>query len=217
MADFEVKIDISDLDRLNAEIEQAKKLVLKVGVDESMQYDNGAKVVDVAQYLEYGWTQTVTWKQRTWLLANSGVDVKRGTLHLPPRPTFGFTYQTCKGKWERAGSKLFSKFIESPISVALRAYQILGLMAVDDLKNTIRTNGKGSFPERSPLTLLLYGQNLDKHQPKGDSEKLKKRNISKKNTSDTKKALVRGTDGQPKFLNSISYEITDNAEDQANG
>ena len=217
MADFEVKTDLQDLDRTIAEIEQAKKLILKVGVDESMQYDNGTKVVDVAQYLEYGWTQTVSWKQRTWLLANSGVDVKRGTLHLPPRPTFGFTYQTCKGKWERAGSKLFSKFIESPISVALRAYEILGLMAVNDIKNTIQTNGKGSFPERSPLTLLLYGQNLDKHQPKGDSEKLKKRNISKKNTSDTKKALVRETDGQPKFLNSISYEITDNAEDQANG
>ena len=217
MADFEVKTDLQDLDRTIAEIEQAKKLILKVGVDESMQYDNGTKVVDVAQYLEYGWTQTVTWKQRTWLLANSGVDVKRGTLHLPPRPTFGFTYQTCKGKWERSGSKLFSKFIENPISVALRAYEILGLMAVNDIKNTIQTNGKGSFPERSPLTLLLYGQNLEKHQPKGDSEKLRKRNISKKNTSDTKKALVRGTDGQPKFLNSISYEITDNAEDQANG
>ena len=217
MADFEVKTDLQDLDRLVAEIEQAKKLVLKVGVDETMQYDNGTKVVDVAQYLEYGWTQTVTWKQRTWLLANSGVDVKRGTLHLPPRPTFGFTYQTCKGKWERAGSKLFSKFAESPISVALRAYEILGLMAVNDLKNTIQTNGKGTFEPRSDLTLLLYGQNLEKHQPKGDSEKLKKRNISKKNTSDTKKALVRGTDGQPKFLNSISYEITDNAEDQANG
>ena len=216
MADFEVKTDLQDLDRTIAEIEQAKKLILKVGVDESMQYDNGTKVVDVAQYLEYGWTQTVTWKQRTWLLANSGVDVKRGTLHLPPRPTFGFTYQTCKGKWERSGSKLFSKFIENPISVALRAYEILGLMAVNDIKNTIQTNGKGSFPERSPLTLLLYGQNLEKHQPKGDSEKLRKRNISKKNTSDTKKALVRGTDGQPKFLNSISYEITDNAEDQAN-
>ena len=217
MADFEVKTDLQDLDRTIAEIEQAKKLVLKVGVDESMQYDNGTKVVDVAQYLEYGWTQTVTWKQRTWLLANSGVDVKRGTLHLPPRPTFGFTYQTCKGKWERSGSKLFSKFIENPISVALRAYEILGLMAVNDLKNTIQTNGKGLFPERSPLTLLLYSQNLEKHQPKGDSEKLRKRNISKKNTSDTKKALVRGTDGQPKFLNSISYEITDNAEDQENG
>ena len=216
MADFEVKTDLQDLDRLVAEIEQAKKLILKVGVDETMQYDNGTKVVDVAQYLEYGWTQNVTWKQRTWLLAHSGVDVKRGTLHLPPRPTFGFTYQTCKGKWERAGSKLFSKFAESPISVALRAYEILGLMAVNDLKNTIQTNGKGSFPERSPLTLLLYGQNLEKHQPKGNSEKLKKRNISKKNTSDTKKALVRGTDGQPKFLNSITYEITDNAEDQAN-
>lgn len=217
MADFEVKTDLQDLDRTIAEIEQAKKLILKVGVDESMQYDNGTKVVDVAQYLEYGWTQTVTGKQRAWLLANSGVDVKRGTLHLPPRPTFGFTYQTCKGKWERTGSKLFSKFAESPISVALRAYEILGLMTVNDLKNTIQTNGKGSFPERSPLTLLLYGQNLEKHQPKGDSEKLKKRNISKKNTSDTKKALVRGTDGEPKFLNSISYEITDNAEDQANG
>lgn len=217
MADFEVKTDLQDLDRTIAEIEQAKKLILKVGVDETMQYDNGTKVVDVAQYLEYGWTQNVTWKQRTWLLAHSGVDVKRGTLHLPPRPTFGFTYQTCKGKWERTGSKLFSKFAESPISVALRAYEILGLMAVNDIKNTILTNGKGSFPERSPLTLLLYGQNLEKHQPKGDSEKLKKRNISKKNTSDTKKALVRGTDGQPKFLNSISYEITDNAEDQANG
>lgn len=217
MADFEVKTDLQDLDRTIAEIEQAKKLILKVGVDETMQYDNGTKVVDVAQYLEYGWTQTVSWKQRTWLLANSGVDVKRGTLHLPPRPTFGFTYQTCKGKWERSGSKLFSKFIESPISVALRAYEILGLMAVNDIKNTIQTNGKGSFPERSPLTLLLYGQNLEKHQPKGNSEKLKKRNISKKNTSDTKKALVRGTDGQPKFLNSITYEITDNAEDQANG
>ena len=50
MADFEVKTDLRDLDRLVAEIEQAKKLILKVGVDETMQYDNGTKVVDVAQY-----------------------------------------------------------------------------------------------------------------------------------------------------------------------
>jgi hypothetical protein len=76
-------------------------------------------------------------------------------------------------------------------------------MAVQDVKTTINTNGKGTFPARSPLTLLIYGNALETHQPKGDPEKLKKRNISKKNTSNTLKALVHST----RLLKSISHEI----------
>ena len=208
MADFEVKIDLSNVDRILKETEQAQKLQLKVGIDESRTYDNGTPVSDVATYLEYGWTQTATWKQRSWILAHSGVDIKRGTLSMPPRPIFRFTAQTCKGKWQKAGSRLLKNFTLNPFAVVFRCYQILGQMAVDDLKITVNTNGKGTFEPRSDLTLLIYGEDLEKHQPKGDSEKLRKRNISKKNTSNTRKALVHST----KLLNSFAFEILDGEE-----
>ena len=119
---------------------------------------------------------------------------------MPPRPIFGYTSQTCKGKWLRAGSKLLKNYALNPYEVAFRALDILGQMAVQDIKTTINTNGKGTFPARSPLTLLIYGSALEEHQPKGD---LKNRNVSKKNTSDTTKALVHST----KLLKSVSYEI----------
>ncbi len=208
MADFEVTTDLKELDRLLEEIERAKRLSLNVGIDESAEYDSGIKVSEVATYLEYGWTQTTTKAQRGYLFSKTGLHIG-STLSMPPRPIFGFTYQSCKGKWERAGSRLFKNFQENPYAIAFRALETLGLMATQDLRATVNTNGKGMFPARSPLTLLLYGSELGSHQQKGDEEKLKKRNISKKNTSNVTKALVHGTDGKPKLLNSFVYEIID--------
>lgn len=203
MADFEIKTDLKNLDRLIEETKKVKRLKCNVGVNEDAHYDNGTSIAEVATYLEYGWSQVATWKQRTYILAHSGIDVKRGTLTMPPRPIFGYTSQTCKGKWLRAGSKLLKNYAVNPYETAFRALDIIGQMAVQDIKITINTNGKGTFPARSPLTLALYGELLEKHQPKGDSEKLKKRNISKKNTSNTSKALVYST----RLLNSIAHEI----------
>ena len=203
MANFEIKTDLKNLDRLIEQTKKVKRLKCNVGVNEDAHYDNGTSVAEVATYLEYGWSQVATWKQRTYILAHSGIDVKRGTLTMPPRPIFGYTAQTCKGKWLRAGSKLLKNYAVNPYETAFRALNIIGQMAVQDIKITINTNGKGTFPARSPLTLALYGELLEKHQPKGDSEKLKKRNISKKNTSNTSKALVYST----RLLNSIAHEI----------
>jgi hypothetical protein len=203
MANFEIKTDLKNLDRLIEETKKVKRLKCNVGVDETKHYDNGTSVAEVATYLEYGWSQVATWRQRTYILAHSGIDVKRGTLTMPPRPIFGYTSQTCKGKWLKAGSKLLKNYVFNPYETAFRALNTLGQMAVQDIKITINTNGKGTFPARSPLTLALYGELLEKHQPKGDSKKLKKRNITKKNTSNTSKALVYSK----KLLNSIAHEI----------
>ena len=218
MANFEIKTDLKNLDRLLEEIERAKRLSVNIGIDESAEYNNGTKVADVATYLEYGWVQITTPAQRGYLFSKTGLHIG-STLSMPPRPIFGFTIQTCKGKWWRTGSRLLKNFIENPYAIAFRTMQVLGMMATQDLRTTVLTNGKGTFPARSPLTLLLYGSDLSSHQPKGDEEKLKKRNITKKNTSNVSKALVRGTDGAPKLLNSFIYEVIDgnNTEEEKRG
>ena len=203
MANFEIKTDLKNLDRLIEQTKKVKRLKCNVGVDAGAYYDNGTSVAEVATYLEYGWSQVATWKQRNYILAKSGIDVKRGTLTMPPRPIFAYTSQTCKGKWLKAGSKLLKNYVFNPYETAFHALDTLGQMAVQDIKTTINTNGKGTFPARSPLTLALYGELLEKHQPKGDPEKLKKRNISTKNTSNTSKALVHST----VLLKSIAHEI----------
>ena len=45
---------------------------------------------------------------------------------MPPRPIFGYTAQTCKGKWLRAGSKLLKNYVFNPYEVAFRALDIIG-------------------------------------------------------------------------------------------
>lgn len=203
MANFEIKTDLKNLDRLIEQTKKVKRLKCNVGIDAGEHYDNGISVAEVATYLEYGWVQPVTSVQKGWFAHTHNIHLSTSTLTMPPRPIFGYTSQTCKGKWLRAGSKLLKNYVFNPYEVAFRALDTLGQMAVQDIKTTINTNGKGTFPARSPLTLLIYGSALEEHQPKGDSEKLKNRNISKKNTSNTSKALVHST----RLLKSISHEI----------
>ena len=200
MANFEIKADLKNLDRLIEQTKKAKRLKCNVGIDAGEHYDNGTSVAEVATYLEYGWVQPVTSVQKGWFAHTHNIHLSTSTLTMPPRPIFGYTLQTCRSKWLRTGSKLLKNYALNPYEVAFRALDIIGQMAVQDIKTTISTNGKGTFPARSPLTLLIYGSALEEHQPKGD---LKKRNVSKKNTSDTTKALVHST----KLLKSVSYEI----------
>ena len=200
MANFEIKSDLHNLDRLIEQSKKAKRLNCNVGIDANEHYDNGTSVAEVATYLEYGWVQPVTSVQKGWFAHTHNIHLSTSTLTMPPRPIFGYTSQTCRSKWLKTGSKLLKNYALNPYEVAFRALDILGQMAVQDIKTTINTNGKGTFPARSPLTLLIYGSALEEHQPKGD---LKKRNVSKKNTSNTLKALVHST----RLLKSISHEI----------
>ena len=203
MADFEVKIDLGNVDRLINDLDKVKKINLDVGVEEGLTYDNGTPIAEVATYLEYGWVQSVTGKQRGWLAHTHNIHLKTNTLTMPPRPIFGYTARTRKGTWQKVGARLLKNFVLNPYQVAFNAFEQLGIMAVQDLQTTIHTNGKGTFAARSPLTLLMYGKTLDERQPKGTRETLKKRNISLKNNSDATKALE--LDGR--LLRSITYDI----------
>lgn len=201
MANFEVKIDTHNIDRLLHDLKEVKSLKLDVGVEEGATYDNGTPVSEIATYLEYGWQQPLTQAQRGWLAHTHNIHLKKTTttLKMPPRPIFGYTAQTRKGTWQKVGSKLLKNFVLNPYEVAFNALDQLGQMAVQDLQVTINTNGKGTFAPRSPLTLLIYGDVLKQKQPKGNA----KRNISQKNTSDTSKALVKNST----LLHSITYNV----------
>lgn len=201
MANFEVKIDTQNINRLLRDLKEVKNLKLDVGVEEGATYDNGTPVSEIATYLEYGWQQPLTQAQRGWLAHTHNIHLKKTTttLKMPARPIFGYTAQTRKGTWQKVGSKLLKNFVLNPYEVAFNALDQLGQMAVQDLQVTINTNGKGTFAPRSPLTLLIYGDVLEKKQPKSNA----KRNISKKNTSDTLKALVKNST----LLHSITYNV----------
>lgn len=203
-SDFTIEVKLPNLEKLEEALKQVQKIKLKIGIKEDAVYPNGTPVSEVATYLEYGWVQNVTKAQRGYLLYKSGVNVG-GTLSMPPRPIFGYTIQTNKAKWQKIGSTLFKNFPENPYQVALKAFYTLGQMATDDLKITINSNGLGSFAPRSPLTLLMYGSELEDHAPKGSEASLKKRNVSKLNTSNDPKALKRTS----RMLNSIGFEITE--------
>lgn len=200
MANFSVKMDTSNTDRLLKELAQVQKLEAKVGVDAGAVEHNGAPTSEVALYLEYGWVQRVTAKQ-TGFFWGHGLNV-HNTLNLPPRPTFAYTAKRNHDKWEKLGAKVLSssKFVLSPLATAIRALNTVCLVAQNDVQETITTNGHGSFAPRAPLTVAMYSSG---YWSRTGGEVRNKRNASAKNASMSAKALVYKGD----FLRSIAYEI----------
>ena len=166
-----ISINLSGLNQLKKDIEKASKQWVKVGVLAGATYPDGTPVSDVATYLEYGWTQTVTEKQRGYLGAN-GAHVKKGTvLNLPPRPTFRATAENKKAKWIKTGLKSLEGITEeNALNKITQTLLLLGMVAQQDIQDTIQNGGVGSasFALRSPMTIALYGHAIEAEGHKTD-------------------------------------------------
>lgn len=173
-----------------------KKTVL-VGIINKRNAD-GKSLAEIGTYLEYGWVQEVTGKQATWFSKNYGISMPPGaSLYMPPRPFMRATFTENIGKWTKIGGNALAKYRD--INLAAR---LLGQVASEDIRATIRNNGTGSqtFPERSDLTMEMLAHDMEGHEPRKNGK-----NVSDKSTSTTRKALTR----TGMLEKSISFEILD--------
>lgn len=160
-----LEIKLPNFEKLQSQIRKVGNQKVKIGVLDGATYPNGTPVAKVAAYLEYGWTQTVTEKQRGWLAAN-GIYVKPSTvLSSPARPFFEATYTANRKKWVELGQSSLKGLTNNPNQVhnkITQALTLLGLTAQQDLQDAIIDGGVGgsSFAVRSPMTMALYGNLL---------------------------------------------------------
>ena len=160
-----LEIKLPNFEKLQSQVKKVGNQKVKIGVLEGATYPNGTPVAKVAAYLEYGWTQTVTAKQRGWLAAN-GIYVKPSTvLSSPARPFFEATYTANRKKWVELGQSSLKGLTNNPNQVhnkITQALTLLGLTAQQDLQDAIIDGGVGgsSFAVRSPMTMALYGNLL---------------------------------------------------------
>ena len=160
-----LEIKIPNFEKLQSQVKKVGNQKVKIGVLEGATYPNGTPVAKVAAYLEYGWTQTVTAKQRGWLAAN-GIYVKPSTvLSSPARPFFEATYTANRKRWIELGQSSLKGLTNNPNQVhnkITQALTLLGLTAQQDLQDAIIDGGVGgsSFAVRSPMTMALYGNLL---------------------------------------------------------
>lgn len=160
-----LEIKLPNFEKLQSQVKKVGNQKVKIGVLDGATYPNGTPVAKVAVYLEYGWTQTVTEKQRGWLAAN-GIHVKPSTvLSSPARPFFEATYTANRKKWVELGQSSLKGLTNNPNQVhnkITQALTLLGLTAQQDLQDAIIDGGVGgsSFAVRSPMTMALYGNLL---------------------------------------------------------
>ena len=160
-----LEIKLPNFEKLQSQIRKVGNQKVKIGVLDGATYPNGTPVAKVAAYLEYGWPQTVTAKQRGWLAAN-GIHVKPSTvLSSPARPFFEATYTANRKKWIELGQSSLKGLTNNPNQVhnkITQALTLLGLTAQQDLQDAIIDGGVGgsSFAVRSPMTMALYGNLL---------------------------------------------------------
>lgn len=171
MAKLEIKL--TNLNKIREQVKKIGTTKVKVGVLAGATYPNGTAVAEVAKYLEYGWTQSVTLPQRGWL-GYHGIHVKVGSvLTNPPRPFFQMTYKAKKFKWQTMGQNALKGLTSDPnlvLNKITQALTMLGLTAQQDLQETIVNGGVGgnSFTLRSPMTLALYGNLMQEGGHKTD-------------------------------------------------
>ena len=194
----EVKLNLKNLERFINECKQADNLRVKVGVKADAAYENGTPVSKVAQYLEYGWTQSVSERQSKWLMSQGVYNVKAGaTLTMPARPTFGATFNAKSKEWYEIGSYYLQGLSANPLNKITEALKAVGEAAKQDIVECITSGGSSSnasFELRHPLTLILYG-----NQAAAGGKKIKGTN-----QTTTMKPLYKRGD----FARSIAYEIS---------
>lgn len=164
LAMSKLEIKLPTLDKLQEQIRKAGNQKVDVGVLEGATYPNGTPVSQVACYLEYGWDQTVTPRQRGWF-ASHGIYLKQNaSLHSPARPFFKATFAVNHQKWVKMGHDALKGLANdgNALNKITQALQLLGLTAQQDLQDAIIDGGAGSssFAIRSPMTMLLYGNLL---------------------------------------------------------
>lgn len=161
-----LEVDIKGLKKLNAAIQKAARQVTKVGVLAGATYPSGTKVDQVAEFLEFGWDQHVTEKQRRWFGAQ-GVNLTKGAvLRCPSRPFFRATLAVKEKSWRETGNAALRGLDENPINKIHQALVAMGLVAQQDLKDTILEGAvEGEkLARRSELTLLLYANQAQGHR-----------------------------------------------------
>lgn len=151
-------------------------------------------VVDYARYVEFGWVQSVTSKQRGFFIG-AGVypPPNVGTsLVNPPRPFLRGTVKAEEKKWQRILQNALAK-TGDPV----KALDTVGAIAVNDVMNAIASGGtsKEKFERRSPLTMAMLEASAKDHKASG-------KNVAGKSNSNTDKPLVL----TGRLLNSIGYK-----------
>ena len=156
-----VDIKLTGLEKLLSQTRSVGNQKVEIGILDGATYPNGTSVAKVACYLEYGWTQNVTARQRGWFSAH-GIHLKTDTvLHSPARPFFEATFNANRAKWIKLGQSTLKGLAssENALNKITKALQLLGMTAQQDLQDAVIEGGVGgnSFASRSPLTALLYG------------------------------------------------------------
>lgn len=194
-----VEMNLANLERIIKDLKKVKNLQCAVGIKEGDKYDSGIPVSEVATYLEYGWTQTVTARQSGWFMSQGTYMPQGATLRLPPRPTFHSTYETQNKNWLALGKRYLQGFCKAPYNKMHKALETMGELASEDVRACINTNGASNgtaFAPRSPLTMAMYAKKLSadtvKHKTDGSG-------------SATGSKALRN-DGN--FANSIAFDIT---------
>lgn len=183
MAGVSISRNGKGLQSLADSIAKAKKEV-RIGII------GKGKIAEYARYLEYGWVQQVTPKQSMWFKGKHNIGVQTGSaLFNPPRPFLRQTFIDCSGKWFKIGANVF-RMSKGDLEKSL---QMMGMLAVQDIQETIRNNGTAThkFPLRSPLTMAMLQAD---DEGKGDGT------VSNSNRQE---ALMR----TGMLLKNISFEI----------
>ena len=156
--------------------ERAKQNVqaqyVNVGINSAegiKSYGEGpANIATIAQYLEYGWVQSVTKRQSGWFARDPrNLGVPPGSvLFMPPRPFLRATLRHKADEWVEIVKRAYVEYNGDLEKVLAR----VGMAAVADIQNTIATGGVDGeqFPRRSPLTMLLYEIYRQEGKNKGD-------------------------------------------------
>lgn len=115
---------------------------------------NDPYVAEYATYLEYGWVQAVTTKQRGYFLKNFDYPLKEGsTLYNPPRPFLRGTLTANATDWVECLKTYFGDGRRG----LKNALIFLGENARADIQETLKRGGtkEDTFPLRSEMTLAL--------------------------------------------------------------
>lgn len=156
-----VKGDLSKLEGLSKFFEKASKTQVKVHITDP-------KVAAYANYLEWGWVQAVTPKQRNWF-GVQGFHLKEGSMLVnPPRPFFYGTVEANRDRWlkkMRQNSEALFKRSGYDMTALNKALLACGMMAAQDIRETVLTgkitNGE-KLERRSELTLAMYAGAAEK-------------------------------------------------------
>ena len=180
MSQTTVKCNIKTLkifDEIKKEAKRSTGRFVDVGInsrDGAKQYKKteGSKkdpptVAQVAQYQEYGWTQTVTTAQSRYFWNNWGIKLKAGTeISMPQRRFLRGTLEAEANNWVSVMGDAIKRHGLQDLKSALVE---VGQIAQSDIQNTI-ADGKTSkeeFPRRSKLTMAIYAAQAEDHKTDG--------------------------------------------------